>query len=489
MNKKKLILIRGGVLFASSLPLIAASCKNNETKEPKKEPEMDAPIAPPADPGKSEPMHSGEPKVLKTDISSLKLEFSPTNNTNKSEVLELLKKQPKLENLTESDFDLKLEQKALLNREGRITIKANQNSEIIEGQFQIKIEKLKSVIAKEHIYSKDKTEVLEIGYDSRGIIKRFDTKVKKVSAKLPEEVISLYRAFENNENEIIENLGKWDTSNIENMSQVFFRAKNFNTDISSWKTDKVEDMSYMFYATEKFNINLDKWNTASVKNMNRMFQEAKMFNGNVSSWKTQNVTNMEHMFEKATAFNQDLSSWNVENVSKMKNMFSGAKEFNKPLFKLINPKVSDMSYMFYGAEKFNDSSVSQWNTLGVTKMNAMFRDAKAFNQNLSNWKTDNVTLMSDMFSGADIFNSDISGWKTSKVTDMRQMFKDAKAFNQNISNWDVKNVTDVSSMFANAFSFKQDLDKWTFNSKEVKYENFKKGAHISKLPNFNNKTK
>ncbi|QQH25494.1 variable surface lipoprotein [Mycoplasmopsis bovis] len=44
MNKKKLILIRGGVLFASSLPLIAASCKNNETKEPKKEPEMDTPI-------------------------------------------------------------------------------------------------------------------------------------------------------------------------------------------------------------------------------------------------------------------------------------------------------------------------------------------------------------------------------------------------------------------------------------------------------------
>ncbi|WP_440049529.1 variable surface lipoprotein, partial [Mycoplasmopsis bovis] len=26
----------GGLLFASSLPLIAASCKNNETKEPKK---------------------------------------------------------------------------------------------------------------------------------------------------------------------------------------------------------------------------------------------------------------------------------------------------------------------------------------------------------------------------------------------------------------------------------------------------------------------
>nr|WP_307938893.1 hypothetical protein [Mycoplasmopsis bovis] len=102
-----------------------ASCKNNETKEPRKKkkklrslkgPEMDAPIAPPTDPekdnpGKTEPMHSDKPKVLKTDISSLKLEFTPTNSTNKNDVLELLKRQPKLDNLTESDFDFKLEKK------------------------------------------------------------------------------------------------------------------------------------------------------------------------------------------------------------------------------------------------------------------------------------------------------------------------------------------------------------------------------------------
>ncbi|NLS34659.1 BspA family leucine-rich repeat surface protein [Mycoplasma agalactiae] len=470
------------MLFASSLPLIAASCKNNETKEPKKAPEMDVPIAPPTDPGKTEPMHSDELKVLKTNISGLKLEFSPTNNTNKSEVLELLKKQPKLENLTESDFDFKLEQKSLLNREGRITIKANQNSEIIEGQFEIKIEKLKSVAAKEHVYNKDKTEVLEIGYDSKGIIKRFDTKVKKVSAKLPEEVISLYRAFENNENETIENLGKWDTSNIENMSQVFFRAKNFNTDISSWKTDKVEDMSYMFYATEKFNINLDKWNTASVKNMNRMFQEAKMFNGNVSSWKTQNVTNMEHMFEKATAFNQDLSSWNVENVSKMKNMFSGAKEFNKPLFKLINPKVSDMSYMFYGAEKFNNSNISNWNTSSVTDIRSMFRGATEFNQNL-NWKTENITNMSNLFAEASKFNGDITKWNTSNVVDMKGMFQKAIAFNKDISGWNIKKVKDVSFMFDYAYKFDHSLKKWEFEQGTAN-NNF---ANATKLHNNSDK--
>ncbi|WP_235684343.1 hypothetical protein [Mycoplasmopsis bovis] len=223
MNKKKLILIRGGgLLFASSLPLIAASCKNNETKEPKKEPEMDAPIAPPTDPekdnpgktepmhrpemdapiapptdpekdnpGKTEPMHSDKPKVFKTDISGLKLKFSPTNNTNKNDVLELLKKQPKLENLTEGDFDFKLERKSLLNREGLIVIAANPESQLVSGMLNITINKLDKLIPREHKYNNDKTKVLEIGYDEKGRIKKFVENVKEVPANLPEEIISL----------------------------------------------------------------------------------------------------------------------------------------------------------------------------------------------------------------------------------------------------------------------------------------------------------
>ncbi|MBT1371682.1 BspA family leucine-rich repeat surface protein [Mycoplasma bovis] len=471
------------MLFASSLPLIAASCKNNETKEPKKEPEMDAPIIPPTDPekdnpGKTEPMHSDKPKVLKTNISGLMLEFIPTNNTNKNDVLELLKKQPKLENLTEGDFDFKLEQKALLNREGRIVIKANENSEIIEGQFEIKIEKLKSVVAKEHIYNIDRTEVLEIGYDSKGTIKRFDVKVKKVPANLPEEIISLDRAFARNLNEKIVNLEKWDTSNIESMDKTFLQAKKFNTDISSWKTNSVKNMSYMFSSAEAFNQNLDKWNTASVKDMNRMFQEAKAFNGNISNWKTENVTNMEYMFEKAEAFNQNLSSWNVENVLRMNNMFSGAKSFNNQLFKLNNPKVTDLSYMFFRAEKFNNSSISQWNTSSVTDIRSMFRGATEFNQNL-NWNTENITNMSTLFAETNKFNGDITKWNTGNVIDMERMFQNAIAFNKDISEWNIKKVKNVSTMFGGASAFRYSLRKWEF-PENIPHENFANGTHINK---------
>ncbi|QQH23394.1 hypothetical protein HYE25_00685 [Mycoplasmopsis bovis] len=53
----------------------------------------------------------GEAKVIKTDISKLKLQTNLTNNTTKKEILELLKKQDKLGNLTESDFWLQIGEK------------------------------------------------------------------------------------------------------------------------------------------------------------------------------------------------------------------------------------------------------------------------------------------------------------------------------------------------------------------------------------------
>ncbi|UOC57735.1 BspA family leucine-rich repeat surface protein [Mycoplasmopsis bovis] len=504
------------MLFASSLPLIAASCKNNETKEPKKEPEIDAPIAPPTDPGKNnetkepkkepemdapiapptdpekdnpgktEPMHSDKPKVFKTDISGLKLKFSPTNNTNKNDVLELLKKQPKLENLTEGDFDFKLERKSLLNREGLIVIAANPESQLVSGMLNITINKLDKLIPREHKYNNDKTKVLEIGYDEKGRIKKFVENVKEVPANLPEEIISLDWAFARNLNEKIVNLEKWDTSNIESMSKTFLQAKNFNTDISNWKTDKVKNMSYMFFAAKKFSKNLDKWNTANVENMNRMFQEAEAFNGNISTWDTKNVSDMAYMFSGATAFNNNISSWNVDNVITMERMFQNASKFNSPIFKLVKPKVKNMQYMFYNAREFNSSNISNWNTSSVTDIRAMFRGAAMFNKNL-NWETEKITNMSYLFAEASSFNGDITKWNTGNVVDMSGMFWKASAFNKDISSWNIKKVKDVTGMFYFATNFDHSLKKWKFEQGTTD-NNFANGTKLrndsNKLPVF-----
>ncbi|QQH54797.1 hypothetical protein HYD67_00695 [Mycoplasmopsis bovis] len=151
------------------------------------------PIAPPTDPilKKTDPNQNGEAKVIKTDISKLKLQTNLTNNTTKKEILELLKKQDKLGNLTESDFDFKLEKKSLLNRKGEISITSKSKSKLISGTLLLTIDHLQEVTPRKHKYSADKTEVLEIGYNKYGQIEQFDRNVKKVPKVLPEEVIRL----------------------------------------------------------------------------------------------------------------------------------------------------------------------------------------------------------------------------------------------------------------------------------------------------------
>ena len=51
------------------------------------------------------------------------------------------------------------------------------------------------------------------------------------------------------------------------MSQMFYRAENFNQPLNNWNVSKVEDMSFMFYYAHSFNQDLDNWNTENVKTM------------------------------------------------------------------------------------------------------------------------------------------------------------------------------------------------------------------------------
>ncbi|XWT76384.1 BspA family leucine-rich repeat surface protein [Mycoplasma capricolum subsp. capricolum] len=80
--------------------------------------------------------------------------------------------------------------------------------------------------------------------------------LKKVPSVLPKEITSLRRAFQGNQNEIIEGIQYWDTSNVEYMLGMFYQAKNFNQQIGNWNTSNVTDMSYMFCEATSFNQNI-----------------------------------------------------------------------------------------------------------------------------------------------------------------------------------------------------------------------------------------
>jgi surface protein len=47
----------------------------------------------------------------------------------------------------------------------------------------------------------------------------------------------------------------WDTSNVTDMSFMFYDSVTFNRDISNWDTSSVTNMSYMF-STEEYDGNM-----------------------------------------------------------------------------------------------------------------------------------------------------------------------------------------------------------------------------------------
>ena len=118
------------------------------------------------------------------------------------------------------------------------------------------------------------------------------------------------------------NIGFWDTSNVTDMSIMFYGATAFNQDIGSWDTSSVTSMNSIFENATAFNQDIGNWDTSSVTDMVGMFYEASSFNQDIGNWNTSKVTRMERMFWAAEAFNQDLSGWCVSNINTEPSNFS-----------------------------------------------------------------------------------------------------------------------------------------------------------------------
>ena len=111
------------------------------------------------------------------------------------------------------------------------------------------------------------------------------------------------------------------TSNITDMSSMFYEATTFNQDISNWDVSNVTNMSSMFDNASAFNSDISKWNVSNVTDMSDMFYGASSFNQDISNWDVSNVTDMSDMFNGAYVFNQDLSQWCVSNIRSMPQLF------------------------------------------------------------------------------------------------------------------------------------------------------------------------
>ena len=157
-------------------------------------------------------------------------------------------------------------------------------------------------------------------------------------------------------------IGKWDVSQVTDMSRMFsyndersgdiFRYTNsFNANISNWDVSSVIHMPSMLAFTS-FTGDLSKWDVSSVKDMSNMFEAAQSFNGDISKWDVSNVIAMPGMFRLAASFNGDISKWDVSSVTDTRQMFLQAESFNGDISKWDVSRVISMDYMFVDASSF-----------------------------------------------------------------------------------------------------------------------------------------
>ena len=67
------------------------------------------------------------------------------------------------------------------------------------------------------------------------------------------DAINIWTSNEENAIKLYGHINDWNTSNVTDMSHLFYDKAEFNEDISKWDTSNVTDMSYMFSKAYMFN--------------------------------------------------------------------------------------------------------------------------------------------------------------------------------------------------------------------------------------------
>jgi surface protein len=135
-------------------------------------------------------------------------------------------------------------------------------------------------------------------------------------------------------------IGEWNVSLVKDFSSVFSSYYLDPLDITGWDVSSATDMSRMFANTYfweySYHVNsqvgLSDWDTSDVENMAEMFFGADGFDSDLGLWNTAYVVNMSQMFLHVTAFTgKGLDPWRVPKVADLTRAFTGSTSFRANL--------------------------------------------------------------------------------------------------------------------------------------------------------------
>ncbi|EMF0167301.1 BspA family leucine-rich repeat surface protein [Enterococcus hirae] len=339
----------------------------------------------------------------------------------------------------------------------------------------------------------------------------------------------------------IEGLSQLDTSNVTDMSYMFFGMSSVTSlDVSSFDTSNVTTMSYMFYGMSSVTgLDVSNFDTSNVTTMGYMFKGmGSVTSLDLSNFDTSNVTDMTDMFFGTSLKKLILgdtfkfvagkgaltSAWKREDgkgkaytaADFMKNYGTG--DLTAGTYVSVetgtwgtSPYIFDENtgVLTIEAGELSGYEESPWNSDKVDseaikkivlagKVVAPEDSAYLFSSDLTGSKylnnlteieglnqldTSNVTNMREMFKEmSNLTSLDVSSFDTSKVTDMSYMFYRNGVTSLDVSGFDTSKVTVMSYMFLGMKNITNlDVNGWNTSNVTSMYGMFSGMSSVTSL--------
>ena len=234
-----------------------------------------------------------------------------------------------------------------------------------------------------------------------------------------------------------EDISKWDTQNITDMSFLFSDCSTLESipDISNWDTSNVINISEIFYNCNSLQSlpDISKWDTSNIKYMRNIFRNCKSLISlpDISKWNMTNCYNICSLFQGCSSLKEipDISKWDISNIIDLSYLFNDCENLYKiPDISNWNTKnVKSFRGLFWNCIKLNSlPDISKWDTSNNLNISNMFCNCRELTSlpDLSKWDTFNVMNMGNIFNGCCSLSSlfDISKWKTGNIRFKGNMF-------------------------------------------------------------------
>ena len=280
----------------------------------------------------------------------------------------------------------------------------------------------------------------------------FSSSVKKISMRnwiIPENFDNwLGRAWNARNVEEVDVTG-WDLSNARNLSGLFADASKLKTikGLNTWNTSNVTDISQVFFNTAIESVNLRNWNTSNVTNMSNLFYNCKNIEEiDLSSFDTSNVLYISYMFYGTTSLTSvNLDNWDIRKcVNTGSEFFTGSNVKNVSTRNWKIPKeLTNWISRSWNATKVEKLDVTGWDLSQTKDIQGLFGSSAKLTTiiGLNTWDTSNITNMFNLFYGCNLLETiDLSSWNTSNVVNMNTMFSN----NPNLKTIYVEDTFDTS---------------------------------------------